>query len=171
LGGTDAGRRAGVYTFTVGFQKGDAMNLLLVLMFSLTSLAWAQSAPPQAPPSSTSGAQATSGGPGSQMGAERRPKMMEMHKQHMQAMKADLEKVKASLDQMKANLTKISDPAEKERWQVNVDMWQVMVGHMEQMMKHMESMGPGGAGMGPDMMHHKGMGGPPSPPPAEKKPQ
>jgi TolA-binding protein len=100
-------------------------SLLLVLMLNLVSLAWGQVASPQAPPSSTSGTQATSG--------EHHQKMMEMHKQHMEGMKADLEKMKASLEQMKANVAKISDPAEKARWQANVDMWQVMVGHMERM--------------------------------------
>lgn len=49
-------------------------------------------------------------------------------------------------------------------WQTNVDMWEVLVGHMEQMMKHMKSMGPG-------MMHEHGMGGPPSSPPVEEKPE
>ena len=102
-------------------------SLLLVLMLTLACLAWGQDASPQAPPSSTSGTQAT---PGER---HQNQKMMEMHKQHMEAMKADLEKMKASLEQMKANVAKISDPAEKARWQANVDMWQVMVGHMEQM--------------------------------------
>jgi hypothetical protein len=72
---------------------------------------------------------------------------------------------------MKANVARISDPSEKGRWQSNVDMWEILVGHMEQMSKHMESMGPGMGGMGPGMMHDHSMGGPPSPPPAEKKPE
>ena len=74
-----------------------------------------------------------------------------------------LDKMKASLEQMKANVAKISDAGEKARWQSNVDLWTVMVGHMEQMMKHMQAMGPG-MGMGPGMMHHRQMGGPPTPP-------
>ena len=134
------------------------MSLLLLLMFILTSLVRAQDTSPQAPPSTT--------GPASraEVQSEHRQKMMEMHKQQMEAMKADVEKMKSSLAQMKANVAKISDPAEKGRWQSNMDMWQVLIGHMEQMLKHMESMGPG-------MMHDHGMGGPPSSPPAEKKPQ
>jgi len=99
-------------------------SLLLVLMLTLASFAWGQDASPQAPPSSTSGTQATPG---------EHHQMMEMHQQHMEAMKADLEKMKASLEQMRTNVAKISDPAEKARWQANVDMWQVMVGHMERM--------------------------------------
>jgi TolA-binding protein len=80
------------------------ISLLLVLMFSLTSLVRAQGVSPQA---STSTA-----GPGSrdQMSSEHRQKMMEMHKQQMEAMKADMEKMKSSLAQMKANVAKISDP-------------------------------------------------------------
>jgi TolA-binding protein len=152
-------------------------SLLFVMMFILTSLAWAQTASTQTPPSSGSGAQ-TAPGSSQHMRAERREnmqKMMEMRKQHMEAMKADLEKLKASLEHMKANMAKIKDAAEKERWQANVDMWQVMVGHMEEMMKHMDSMGPGMddkmGGMGPGKMRHHGMGAPPSTPPTEKKPQ
>ena len=133
-------------------------SLLLVLMFILTSLAWAQNAPSQAPPP-TSGT-----GSRDQMRSEHRQEMMEMHRQQMEAMRADVEKMKSSLDQMKANVAKISDPAEKGRWQTNADMWEVLVGHMDQMLKHMESMGPG-------MMHEHGRGGPPSSPPVEKKPE
>jgi len=99
-------------------------SFLLVLMLTLAALAWGQAASQQAPPSSTSGSQATPG---------EHHQMMEMHKQHMEGMKVDLEKMKASLKEMKANVAKISDPAEKARWQANVDMWQVMVGHMEKM--------------------------------------
>ena len=133
-------------------------SLLLVLMFILTSLAWAQDTASQAPPP-TSGT-----GSRDQRRSEDRQKMMEMHRQQMEAMKADMEKMKSSLAQMKTNVAKISDPGEKGRWQTNVDMWVVLVGHMEQMLKHMESMGPG-------MMHEHGMGGPPSSPAVEKKPE
>jgi hypothetical protein len=129
-------------------------TFLLVLMFALTSAAWAQEKPSQPP--------ASANGPGSQsqMRSEHRQKMMEMHKQQMAAMKADVEKMKSSLAQMKTNVGTISDPAEKARWQANVDLWETMVGHMDQMQKHMESMGPGM--MGP------GMGGRPPSPPAAK---
>src|SRR5208337_2014387 len=138
-------------------------RLLLSVILTLASLAWAQtqSAPPPAPP--------PKGGPG-QMGTEHHHKMMEMDKQHMAAMKADVDKMKASLEQLKANVAKISEPAEKARWQSNVDMWTVMVGHMEQMMKHMEAMGPEGM-THPGMRHHGDMGAPPSSPPTEPKPQ
>jgi hypothetical protein len=139
-------------------------SLLFVLMFSLTSLVRAQGVSPQ-PPTSTAG-------PGSrdQMSSEHHQKMMEMHKQQMEAVNADMEKMKSSLAQMKANVAKISDPSEKGRWESNVDMWEVLVGHMEQMLKHMD-VGHGMGGMGPGMMHDHGEGGPPSPPPAEKKPE
>ena len=138
-------------------------SLLLTVILTLASLAWAQtqSAPPAAP--------ATKGGSG-QMGMEHHNKMKEMHKQHMEAMQADVDKMKASLEQLKANVDKISDSSEKARWQNNVDMWTVMVGHMEQMMKHMDAMGPGGM-MGPGMKHHGGMGAAPPSPPTEPKPQ
>ncbi|MBZ5679612.1 MAG: hypothetical protein LAO24_05870 [Acidobacteriia bacterium] len=130
-------------------------SLLLALIFALTPVMWAQEEPAQAPP-----------GPGSgdQMRAQHRQKLMEMHKQEMRAMKADVEKMNSSLAQMKTNVAAIKDPAEKARWQTNVDMWETLVGHMERMQKHMESMGPG-------MMHGHGMGDPPQPPPAEKKPE
>jgi hypothetical protein len=93
-------------------------SLLLAVMLTLASLAWAQSAPPQTPPPKP-----PTGEPGhrDQMGNEHRRKMMEMDKQHMEAMKADVDKMKASLDQLKANVDKISEPAEKARWQTNVD--------------------------------------------------
>jgi hypothetical protein len=140
------------------------MNLFLILIFVLTSLAWAQDASPQAPPSMAS--------PDSrdQMRSEHHQKMMEMHKQQMDAMKADMEKMKSSLAQMKADVAGIGNSGEKRRWQSNVDMWEVLIGHMDQMLKHMDSMGPG-SGMGPGMMHHPGMGGPPPAPPVEKKPE
>ena len=85
-------------------------SLLLTVMLTLASLAWAQtqSAPPPAP--------ATKGGSG-QMGMEHHNKMKEMHKQHMEAMQADVDKMKASLEQLKANVAKISEPTEKARWQ------------------------------------------------------
>jgi hypothetical protein len=89
-------------------------SLLLVLIFALTPLMWAQDAPAQAP--------AGPGG-GNQVRAEHRKKMMEMHKQEMDAMKADVEKMKSSLAQMKTNVAAIKDAAEKTRWQTNVDMW------------------------------------------------
>jgi len=63
---------------------------------------------------------------------------------------------------MKANILTIKEPNELARWRNNVDMWETLVGHMDRMLKHMESMGPGA--MGP------GMGGPPSLPPSQKKP-
>jgi TolA-binding protein len=131
-------------------------TLLLAVLFTFVSVAWAQTQS-QAPTSP--------GGPGSrsQMRAEHRQKMMEMHKQQMEAMKADVEKMKASLAQMKTNVQGITDAKEKARWQANVDMWETMVGHMDGMLKHTESMGLGM--MGP------GMGGPPSPPQTEKPPQ
>ena len=118
---------------------------LLVLIFALTPLMWAQQ--PQAPPPG-----------GSQGRAEHRQHMMEMHKQEMEVMKGDIEKMKSSLAQMKANLLTIKDTNELARWRNNADLWEAMVGHMERMLKHMESMGP-------DMMHGPGMGGPPPSPP------
>jgi hypothetical protein len=120
-------------------------SLLLVLMFALTSAAWPQAAPSQTPASAS----------GSTPSAQHQ-QMMEMHKQQMEGMKADVEKMKSSLAQMKANLLTIKDTNEMARWRNNVDMWETMVGQMEQMQKHMDSM--------------IGMGGSPSPPPAEKKP-
>src|ERR1019366_3185636 len=127
-------------------------SLLLAVILTLVSMAWAQSAPPQTPPP--------------KQGAEHHHKMMEMDKQHMEAMKADVDKMKASLEQLKANVAKISEPTEKARWQANVDMWSVMVGHMEQMSKHMEAMGPRKG----EMMHHHDMGSSPPTPPTEPKP-
>jgi len=73
-------------------------SFLLVLIFALTPVMWAQEKPAQAPP-----------GPGSGdlMRPEHRQQMMEMHKQEMQAMKADMEKMQSSLAQMKANVLTI----------------------------------------------------------------
>ena len=51
-------------------------NFLLTVMLTLTSLAWAQSVPPQTPPPAK--------------GADHHHKMADMHKQHMDAMKADV---------------------------------------------------------------------------------
>src|SRR5512140_767862 len=101
------------------FRREKSMkfkSLLLVLLFTLMSVSWAQQAPSQAP--------ASPSGPGgrSQMRAEQRQKMMEMHKQEMDAMKADIEKMKSSLTQMKANVLTIRDPNELSRWRNNVDM-------------------------------------------------
>ncbi len=137
---------------------------LPVLILVLASLGSAQQASQPAPP--MKGLMKPGMGPM----AEQHKKMMEMHKQHLAAMQADVDKMKAALEQMKANVAKVSDAGEKARWQTNVDLWTVMVGHMEQMVKEMGSMGPG-MGMGPGMMHHRGMGGPPTPPPTEAKPQ
>ena len=130
-------------------------SFLLVLIFALTPVMWAQEQPAQAPP-----------GPGSGdlMRPEHRQQMMEMHKQEMEAMKADVEKMKSSLAQMKANVLTIKDTNDMARWRNNVDMWETLVGHMERMQKHMESMGPG-------MMHGHGMGGTPPSPATEKKPE
>ena len=128
-------------------------TLLLILVFALTPLLCAQEKPaPASPPA------------GSQVRAEHRQRMMEMHKQEMEAMKADIERMKSSLAQMKTNVAAIKDSAEKARWQNNVDMWETVVTHMDRMQKNTESMGPG-------MMHGHGMGGPPPTPSAEKKPQ
>jgi hypothetical protein len=136
-------------------------SLLLAMILTLASLAWAQTqSAPQTPPAK---------GGHDQMGMEHHGKMTEMHKHHMGAMKADVDKMKASLDQLKTNVDKISEPAEKARWQANVDLWTAMVGHMEQMMKHMEAMGSDDM-MGHEMMHHGGKGATPTPPPTEPKP-
>jgi len=126
-------------------------SFLLVLIFALTPVMWAQEQPAQAPPGT---------GVGDQMRPEHRQQMMEMHKQEMEAMKADVEKMRSSLAQMKANVLAIKDTNEMARWRNNVDMWETLVGHMERMQKHMESMGPG-------MMHGHGMGGPPPTPPTK----
>ena len=128
---------------------------LLVLVFALTPVMWAQEKPAQAPP-----------GPGSgdQMRTEHRQQMMAMHRQEMEAMRADIGRMKSSLAQMKTNVAAIKDPAEKARWQTNVDMWETVVTHMDRMQKHMESLGPG-------MMHGHEMGGPPPAPPTERKPE
>jgi hypothetical protein len=127
-------------------------RFLLLLIFALAPMMWAQEKPAQAPPPG-----------GSQARTEHRHEMMEMHKEEMQAMKADIEKMKASLAEMKANVLTIRDTNELARWRNNVDMWETLVGHMERMQKHRESMGPG-------MMPGHGMGGPPQSPPTEKKP-
>jgi hypothetical protein len=109
-------------------------NSLIAVIFALTQVMWAQSAPGKAPAS----------GPGrAQPRAEHHQDMMEMHKQEMEAMKADVEKIKASLAQMKANLLTIRERNELDRWRNNLDMWEVMVGHMDRMLKHMESVSPG----------------------------
>src|SRR5579864_5022950 len=94
-------RSQGLYSSTESVGKEKSMKverLLLVLMFILTSLAWAQDTSPQSPPSTA--------GPGSrnQMPTGRRQQMMQMHKQQMEAMKADLEKMKSSLAEMKAKV-------------------------------------------------------------------
>src|ERR1700687_5079871 len=124
-------------------------SFLLVLIFALAPVMWAQEKSAQAP---------AGPGSGNQMQAEHRQKMMEMHKREMEAMKADMEKMKSSLAQLKTNVAAIKDPAEKTRWQTNVDMWETVVAHMDRMQKHMESMGPA-------MMHGHEMGGPPPTPP------
>jgi hypothetical protein len=171
--GTIRGTQANVMEGTILWEKSyrngaiqmKRMNLLLVLtVVVLTSLARAQDASPQAPPSMASPDTRD------QMRSEHHQKMIEMHKQQMDAMKADMEKMKSSLGQMKADVAGIANSSEKRRWQSNVDMWEVLIGHMDQMLKHMDSMGPG-SGMGPGMMHHPGMGGPPPVPPVEKKPE
>ncbi len=133
---------------------------LLVLLFTIVSMAWAaQNTQSQTPPQSSSQASR------SQNRSARHQHMTEMHKQQMEAAKADLEKMKSSLQQMRANVNNISDANEKARWQANIDMWQTLTDHMDRMIKQMESMGPGrGPGMGPGMM-----GG--TPPPTEKQPQ
>jgi hypothetical protein len=130
-------------------------SLLIILTFALTPVMRAQEKPAQAPP-----------GPGSgdQMRAEHRQQMTAMHRQEMESMRADVERMKSSLAQMKAVVLTIRDPNELSLWRTNVDMWETVVAHMDRMQKSMESMGPG-------MMHGPGMGGPPSAPPAEKKPQ
>jgi hypothetical protein len=130
-------------------------SLLIILTFALTPVMWAQEKPAQAPPGP---------GAGSQMRAEHRQRMMEMHEQEMEAMRADIEKMKSSLAQMKAVALTIRDPNELSLWRTNVDMWETVVAHMDRMQKNMESMGPG-------MMHGPGMGGPPPAPPTGKKPE
>jgi hypothetical protein len=127
----------------------NIQSFLLVMLFALTTMTWAQSTPVQAPVS----------GPGrAQLRAEHRRKMMEMHQQEMEAMKADVEKMKSSLAQMKANLLTIRDRNEMDRWRNNIDMWDAIVDHMDRMLKQMESMGAGS-------------GGPPPAVPTEKKPE
>ena len=127
---------------------------LLVLAFALTPAMWAQEKPAQAPP-----------GPGaeSQMRAEHRQRMMEMHEQEMEAMRADIGRMKSSLAEMKAVVLTIRDPNELSLWRSNVDMWETVVARMDRMQKSMESMGPG-------MVHGPGMGGPPPAPPTGRKP-
>ena len=132
-------------------------SFLLVLMFALKLVMWAQDKPAQAPPGP---------GSGNQMRAEHRQKMMEMHKQEMEAMKADIEKLKASLAEMKANILTIREPHELSRWRNNADMWETVINHIDRMQKQMESMGPGM--MGP---RGPGMVGPTPSPPGEKKPE
>jgi hypothetical protein len=128
-------------------------SLLLLLTFALTPVMGAREKPAQAPPGP---------GAGSQMRAEHRQRMMEMHEQEMEAMRADIEKMKSSLAQMKAVVLTIRDPNELSLWRTNVDMWETVVTHMDRMQKNMESMGPG-------MMQGHGISDPPPTPPTEKK--
>jgi hypothetical protein len=65
---------------------------------------------------------------------------------------------------MKANILTIRDTNELSRWRDNVDMWETVLTHMDRMQKNMESMGPG-------TIDGHGVGGPPSTPPTEKKPE
>jgi hypothetical protein len=145
------------YTYRVRLEWSAAMNIqsfLLLMIFALTTVTWAQSTPVQAPVS----------GPGrAQLQAEHRREMMEMHQHEMEAMKADVDKMKSSLAQMKANLLTIRDRNEMDRWRNNIDMWDAMVDHMDRMLKHMESMGSDATA--PDV------GGHPPAAPTEKKPE
>jgi hypothetical protein len=139
------------------------LNLILALMFFFASLVHAQDVPSQ-----------PMAGPGAhdQMQGERHQKMMEMHKQQMEAMQADVEKMKSSVAQMKADVAKMKNSDEKTRWQNNVDMWEIVIGHIDQMLKQMNSMGHHGMhGMGNGMMHDHNMGGPPTTPDIDKKPE
>jgi hypothetical protein len=145
------------YTYRVRLEWSAAMNIqsfLLLMIFVLTTVTWAQSTPAQAPVSGPGRAQAQ---------AEHRREMMEMHQQEMEAMKADVQKMKSSLAQMKANLLTIRDRNEMDRWRNNIDMWDAMVDHMDRMLKHMESMGPGTTA--------PRVGGDAPPAPTEKKPK
>lgn len=90
-------------------------TFLVVMIFALTTVMWAQNAPVKISGTSHSGGQ---------LRAEHRQEMMEMHKQEMEAMKADVEKMKSSLAQMKANLLTIRERNELDRWRNNVDMWE-----------------------------------------------
>jgi hypothetical protein len=109
-------------------------SFLLVVIFALTPVMWAQSALAQEP----------APGPGrGQSRAEHRQDMMDLHKQEMEEMKADVEKMKSSLEQMKANLLTIRDGNEMDRWRNNVDMWETMVGHMDRMLKHTRTLANG----------------------------
>src|SRR5580704_9432660 len=76
-------------------QRRVAMKIkgsLLVLVFALTPVMWAQEKPAQAPPGPVSG---------DQMRTEHRQQMMAMHRQEMEAMRADIGRMKSSLAQMK----------------------------------------------------------------------
>jgi len=145
------------YTYVSGLEWSVAMNVqsfLLLMVLALTTVTWAQSKAVQAP---------VSGPCRTQLQAEHRREMMEMHQQEMEAMKADVDKMKSSLAQMKANLLTIRDRNEMDRWRNNIDMWDAMVDHMDRMLKHMESMGPGTTA--------PGVGGHPPAAPTEKKPE
>jgi len=112
-------------------------GFLLVIIFALATMMWAQSAPVKISGSNRSGGQ---------FRFEHGQETMEMHIQETEALKADVEKMKSSLAQMKANLLTIRERNELDRWRNNVDMWEVMVGHMDRMLKQMESRGAGTGG-------------------------
>jgi hypothetical protein len=124
-------------------------SFLVVMIFALTTVTWAQDTPVKASGTTHSGGQ---------MRAEHRQEMMEMHTQEMEAMKADVVKMKSSIAQMKANLLTIRERNDLDRWRNNVDMWEVIIGDIDRMVKHMESMG-------------SDMGCPSPAAPTEKKPE
>jgi len=109
-------------------------RILLITLFALTPLIWAQTVSKQ--PNAT-------GRHAAPLRADRCREMIEAHKQQTDAMQADLDKIKASLAQMKANLLTITTRNELDRWRNNVDMWDVMVAHMDRMLKQMEATEPG----------------------------
>ena len=101
-------------------------SFLFVIIFALTTMISAQTAPVKG-----SGSTHTGG----QLRVEHQQEMIEMHKQEMEAMKADVKKMKSSLAQMKANLLTIRERNQLDRWRNNVDMWEAMVGHMDRCAK------------------------------------
>ena len=86
-------------------------SLLLVTIFALTPVIWAQNASMQSPAS----------GHGHDQAHADHQEMMAMHKQEIEAMKADVETMKASLAQMKANLLTIPKRNEMSRWRNNAE--------------------------------------------------
>jgi len=134
-------------------------TLAAVSLLLFSSLAWAQSEPPQTPPPTAGQTQSGAGsvrGSTPQSGAQTGSETQKPSASGCPGagdMQTDVAQMQKNLEELRTAVNKMDDGPARDASLANVKMWEGLVGHMKKMS---DTMAGGGCG---HMMHQPGMSG------------